>query len=378
MRVIRSSGSVRGGDGDIPAYSAGRFPDRTWFSVWQIQLVVTVIGVGLQDAGVTRQMRLRMLALAIARVIEDRGGRSCAAERFVVAHVGPQPPGVGFALRQHRHGRVVPVQALGRHHVGLDEPSQRIEGCADGADRVGHGRQRDRRALERVTLGLPVQRLMLAELLEHDHRQQARARPGARNDMERRRRLADLLAVAAGELLSNRLDHLPPARRRLQGPRHILAELAQTRSATAFASGRRIDDDAFVRQMVRERVALGGATGEGADTRRFRDRLLSRQFVFRSARRQLFKGERQLCDQPLRALRPLSINLALQFGDAQFLRGDQRHVFRRLGPRHRQLRRDLQTLGPFGGQRRLQGGDVVGKSFESRIHATQRIIFLVI
>ena len=219
---------------------------------------------------------------------------------------------------------------------------------------------------------------MLAELLEHDHRQQARARPGARNDMERRRRLADLLAVAAGELLAHRLDHLPPARRRLQGPRHILAELAQTRPAAAFAGGRRINDDAFARQVVRECVALGGATDEGADTRRFRDRLLSRQFVFRGARRQLFEGERQLRDQPLRTLRPLSINLALQLGDAQFLRGDQRHIFRRLGPRDRQLRRDLQTLGPLGGQRRLQGGDVVGKSFESRIHATQRIIFLVI
>jgi len=140
MRVIRSSGSVRGGDGDIPAYSAGRLPDRTRFSARQIQLVVAVIGVGLQNAGVTRQMRLRMLALAIARVVEDRRGRSGAAERLVVANIGPQSPGVGFALRQHRHGRVIPVQALGRHDVGLDEASKRIEGCADGADRVGHGR----------------------------------------------------------------------------------------------------------------------------------------------------------------------------------------------------------------------------------------------
>jgi hypothetical protein len=45
----------------------------------------------------------------------------------------------------------------------------------------------DRRALERVALGLTVQRLVLAELLEHDHRQQAWTRPGPRDRVERRR-----------------------------------------------------------------------------------------------------------------------------------------------------------------------------------------------
>jgi hypothetical protein len=38
------------------------------------------------------------------------------------------------------------------------------------------GRQRDRRALECIALGLTVQRLMLDELLEHDHRLQTRPR----------------------------------------------------------------------------------------------------------------------------------------------------------------------------------------------------------
>ena len=59
----------------------------------------------------------------------------------------------------------------------LDKTPQRIERGADGADRVGHGRQRDRRAFERIALGLAVQRLMLAELLEHDHRQAGSAPP---------------------------------------------------------------------------------------------------------------------------------------------------------------------------------------------------------
>ena len=52
---------------------------------------------------------------------------------------------------------------------------------------------------------------MLAELLEQHHRQQAWPGPAAGDHMERRRRLADLLAVAAGELLADVLDHLPGA-----------------------------------------------------------------------------------------------------------------------------------------------------------------------
>src|SRR6202161_2098319 len=50
-------------------------------AVRQIQLVVTVIGVRLEDACVSRQMGLRMLAPAVARVMEDRGGRPGAAGR---------------------------------------------------------------------------------------------------------------------------------------------------------------------------------------------------------------------------------------------------------------------------------------------------------
>lgn len=43
---------------------AGSLPDRAWLASRQIELVIPVIGVGLQDAGIARQMRLGMLALA--------------------------------------------------------------------------------------------------------------------------------------------------------------------------------------------------------------------------------------------------------------------------------------------------------------------------
>ena len=61
--------------------------------------------------------------------------------------------------------------------------------------------------LRGIALGLAVQRLMLTELLEQNYGEQARARPAARRRVGRRRCLRDLLAVSAGELLADRLDH---------------------------------------------------------------------------------------------------------------------------------------------------------------------------
>src|SRR5665213_3354789 len=82
---------------------------------------------------------------------------------------------------------------------------------------------------------------MLAELLEQNHRQQVGPGPSPGDHVEGGRCLADLLAIPAGELLPHRFDHLPLARDRLQGPGHVLAQLAQPRSATTIASRRRID-----------------------------------------------------------------------------------------------------------------------------------------
>ena len=98
----------------------------------------------------------------------------------------------------------------------------------------------------------------------------------------------------------------------------------------------------------------------------------------RGAGFQLLELERQLVDQPRRALRPLPVDLALELGDPELLRGDQRHVFRGFRPRDRQLRRDFQAPRALGDQRRLQGGDVVGKSLGSGIHATKGITVFAI
>jgi hypothetical protein len=74
--------------------------------------------------------------------------------------------------------------------------------------------------------------------------------------MERRRRLADLFAVAAAELLPYRLDHFPLARYHFQCSRHVLAELAQAVAAAALASCRRIDHHSLPWEVLGERLAF--------------------------------------------------------------------------------------------------------------------------
>jgi len=72
------------------------------------------------------------------------------------------------------------MQAFGGHNIGFQEVSEGIERRANRPYGVGHRRQGDRHAFQGVTLGLTVQGLMLTELLEHDHGQEAGPRPSGR------------------------------------------------------------------------------------------------------------------------------------------------------------------------------------------------------
>jgi hypothetical protein len=84
--------------------------------------------------------------------------------------------------------------------------------------------------------------------------------------LRRGRRLADLLARPAGELLANGLDHLPLPRHHLQGLGDRLAELGEP-AAAAWASGRAGDHHALARQMRWKGRAHRLLAGEGAHRR---------------------------------------------------------------------------------------------------------------
>ncbi len=122
---------------------ASGFRDRSWLSIRLVERVEAAIGVGLKNPAISGEMLLGMDAGAIGRVEEHCGGRRGAAERPVVTHIGPQPPGPGLHLGQHRHGGVIAMDPLGGEHVSLDQFVERHQRGRAGADMIGHGRDRE-------------------------------------------------------------------------------------------------------------------------------------------------------------------------------------------------------------------------------------------
>ena len=99
MRENCTSGSVRGEGGNILTYSAGDFDNASRL----IELLEARVGVGLQRALVELQVPLRVLALAVRGVGEPYRGRGLVARGPVVAHIGPEPSGLGLAVSWSEH-----------------------------------------------------------------------------------------------------------------------------------------------------------------------------------------------------------------------------------------------------------------------------------
>ena len=103
----RAAGGDIGHDEERPAsvHPARRLDERARLAVGLIELGVSAKSVGLEDPGIAGQVRLRMIAAPVARVIEHRRRRRRPAERSIVAHIDPTSPGVGLTLA--RTGTVV-------------------------------------------------------------------------------------------------------------------------------------------------------------------------------------------------------------------------------------------------------------------------------
>jgi hypothetical protein len=179
---------------------------------------------------------------------------------------------------------------------------------------VGQRRDVQVDALASIGFALTVERLVLAELGIEDHRQQARPDMTTRNDVERGRRLGDLLARSAGELLTNGLDHLPLTRHDLPGLGDGLAELGELAAATR-AGGRAGDHDALARQMPRKGQPHRLSAGEGVHRSGFRFSRPGSDAVFRGTRFQLFELQFQLVEQLATALGGLAVLFTPQLDD---------------------------------------------------------------
>ena len=65
------------------------FEHGTGLAAVAIELAISAIGVGLQDACPGYEMGARMFAAPVARVMEQRGRWCWSAERSIVAHINP-------------------------------------------------------------------------------------------------------------------------------------------------------------------------------------------------------------------------------------------------------------------------------------------------
>ena len=100
------------------------------------------------------------------------------------------------------------MQAHRCQNMALDHLMDWAERDTGMANQISQGGQTEIDALAGNALGLSVQRLMLSVFVEGHHRDQLRPGPTAGNGVEGCRWLADFLATAACELLTDRLDDL--------------------------------------------------------------------------------------------------------------------------------------------------------------------------
>ena len=313
-------------------------------------------------------MRLRVLAAAVARVVEQRRWWIGAGERPVVADVHPQPGDVGLELGHDRHGGVIAVQPFGGQHMGLDAPIERHENGRGRADLIGERGDAERDAFAREPLGLAVERLVLPVLLEQQHGEEARPRPPTRHDMERCGRLADGLAVAARDLFAHRLDDLPRSRNDLKRLGHILAELRQARAAASRTRARRRDDDALARQMLGKWLPDRPLALERRDAGGVGRSDLGGEAVLAGVGFEIFEMKLHLLEQATAALGARAVLLAPKPGDLQLEMRDDRLNGALAGDRTGGARLGLVGTLQRSGEQRLERSDIVRKGRNSRCH----------
>src|SRR6516225_10606012 len=211
------------------------FDDRARPPTFDIERVVPRVGVDLYDAGVVRELPLRVFTFAGRRVVVHRRRRRLATKGPIVTHMTPQTARAAFALGQDWYRCVVDVNALGRVHVRLDHTTPRPQCRSRCADPVGQCGNIELNALACIDLALPIERQVRAVLAKHDFRQQLRTRTTARDRMRRGGSLRHRLTGAATELLHHVFDHLPMRGHALQRFRYLLADLAQVITTAARA-----------------------------------------------------------------------------------------------------------------------------------------------
>jgi hypothetical protein len=230
---------------------AGRLPNA-----FSVKMTEAGVGVGLQNAAEWRQMVARALAAPVGRIAKEHRRGLFTSCRPVIAHVRPQPAGLGPPAPriEHRHWGVIGMQLPRRHHIAGQRLEQRIDQPETPAYPFGHRRTLELYAFASVDLRLAIQRQVIGILRNQDVGEQSRAGETALDRARGRRELHNAFTFRARQLRAYVLDH-PEARRNvIQNLRDVLANLAHRRPAVGTrARGRMFN--AGARQVLRQRAA---------------------------------------------------------------------------------------------------------------------------
>ena len=255
----------------------------------------------------------------------------------------------------------------------LEALEDRFQHGATGAHLVRHRRQADDHTLTGVAFGLPVKRLVLPKLLEGDHGQQVGTSPATTDNVEGRRRLADRLTVAAAELLADVLDDLPAPWDDLERLGDVLAQLGQSRAATACAGCGPGYDHPLTWQIIGEWLPGRPLAAECGDSGCLGYFPLSLEFVLCGRGLQLLELQFQLIDQTARTFRARAVDLALELLDLQLLPCDQRFGIGLLGACDGGLGLGCIGARTLRDERRFKHRDIVGQGCRIGLHKTDRI-----
>lgn len=185
------------------------------------------IAVDLEDPGVTGQMRAGMFASPVSGVAAHEGRRPWAAEGAIITHVIPDTGDLGLVFGKEGNRGVVGVEPLGGQHMGIVQQGDRPERGADGTDLIGERREAQGDPFRLQSVALAIERLMQSVFLEDEICEKVRTEHAPGRHVEGRRCLADLLALAARDLLAHGTDDLVAGGHLLKRFRDVGRQVAQ-------------------------------------------------------------------------------------------------------------------------------------------------------
>jgi hypothetical protein len=214
----------------------------------------------MKNAGELLEVRSRTFSFAVRRIHIDRGRRLRPAPRSLLAGIDRQPSCLGApsAWIEHRHGRVIGEQMVGREHVPGKTLAQRLEPPAGPADPSSQRRTCKIDSVAGEDLRLPIQRRVVAIFADQHLSKQRRRRQTAGDRPFWRRRLRHRLANPAGVFGTNGADDAQLRRNPIQHLAHALAHDMQRAAAIGADHALNIDADLFARQMAGQRFATRG------------------------------------------------------------------------------------------------------------------------